>query len=206
VFRIIPINPADYHLLGIKWRVFYYYDRAMPMGCSSSCSTFETFSTAVEWIAWEKLLIDKLLHLLDDFLIISSTYFVCKAHFDLFIILCDFLGIPIAPDKIFGPSTTLTFTGIELDSLKWEACLPKDKIEKCVQCIASFLTRKKVTLKELQSLIGLLNFACLVVTPGCAFLRRLIDLTCGISQPHFFIRLNCNVKDDLRLWHFFIFF
>ena len=49
-FRIIPINPADYHLLGIKWRQFYYYDRAMPMGCSSSCRTFEAFSTAVEWI------------------------------------------------------------------------------------------------------------------------------------------------------------
>ena len=38
-FRIIPINPADYHLLGIKWRELYYYDRAMPMGCSSSCRT-----------------------------------------------------------------------------------------------------------------------------------------------------------------------
>jgi hypothetical protein len=69
-FRIIPINPADYHLSDIKWREFYYYDHAMPMGCSSSCHPFETFSTAGEWIAREKLLIDKLLHLLDDFLII----------------------------------------------------------------------------------------------------------------------------------------
>jgi hypothetical protein len=201
-FRIIPINPADYHLSDIKWREFYYYDRAMPMGCSSSCHPFETFSTAGEWIAREKLLIDKLLHLLDDFLIISSTYFVCKAN--LFIILCDFLGIPIAPDKTFGPSTTLTFAGIELDALKWEAHLPKDKIEKCVQCIASFLTCKNVTLKELKSLIGLLNFACSVVTPGRAFLRRLIDLTRRISQPHFFIRLNRNVKGDLRIWQTFL--
>ena len=81
--------------------------------------------------------------------------------------------------------------------------MPKDKIEKCVQCIASFLTRKKVTLKELQSLIGLLNFACSVVTPGRAFLGRLIDLTRGISQPHFFIWLNSNVKDNLRIWQTF---
>ena len=116
----------------------------MPMGCLSSCRTFETFSRAVEWIAREKLLIDKLLHLLDDFLIIPSTYFVCKAHLDLFIILCDFLGIPIAPDKIFGLSTTLTFAGIELDSLKWEARLPIDKIEKCVQCNTSFLLVKRL--------------------------------------------------------------
>ena len=33
----------------------YYYDKCMPMGCASSCKTFEAFSTAVEWIAQEKL-------------------------------------------------------------------------------------------------------------------------------------------------------
>ena len=35
-FRIFPINPQDYHLLGIKWNGQYYYDKCMPMGCSSS--------------------------------------------------------------------------------------------------------------------------------------------------------------------------
>ena len=44
--------------------------------------------------------------------------------------------------------------------------------------------RQKVTLRELQSLIGLLNFACLVVVPGTAFLRRLINLTIGVKRPH----------------------
>ena len=33
-FRIIPINPSDYDLLGIFWQGQYYYDRAMPMGCA----------------------------------------------------------------------------------------------------------------------------------------------------------------------------
>ena len=91
-----------------------------------------------------------------------------------------------------------------MDSLTWEARLPQEGVDKCVQSIAGFLTRKKVTLKELQSLIGLLNFACSVVTPGCAFLRRLIDLTRGISQPHFFICLNRPVKSDLRIWQTFL--
>ena len=36
-FRIIPINPRDYHLLGIKWNGQYFYNRFMPMGCASSC-------------------------------------------------------------------------------------------------------------------------------------------------------------------------
>lgn len=61
-----------------------------------------------------------------------------------------------------------------------------------------------MTLKELQSLIGLLNFACLVVVPGRTFLRRLIDLTCGISQPHHQIHLNCEARADLDMWSHFL--
>ena len=40
-FRIIPIHSQDYSLLGIKWADKYYFDRCLPMGCSSSCAIFE---------------------------------------------------------------------------------------------------------------------------------------------------------------------
>ena len=83
-FRIIPIHPNDYPLLEIKWLGRFYYDRCMAMGCSSSCKTFETFSTAVEWIARHKQKIDKIVHLLDDFLFVSSYHTQCQTYFDLF--------------------------------------------------------------------------------------------------------------------------
>ena len=83
-FRIIPIRPQDYNLLGIFWRGLYYYDRCMLMGCSSSCKTFEIFSSAIEWITQKKLHIDHVLHLLDDFLIVSPTHNLCKQQLDLF--------------------------------------------------------------------------------------------------------------------------
>ena len=50
-FRIIPIHPDDYHLLGMTWNNSYFFDRCLPMGCSSSCAIFEAFSTALEWLA-----------------------------------------------------------------------------------------------------------------------------------------------------------
>ena len=34
-FRIIPIHPNDYPLLGMKWVNLYYFDRCLPMGCSN---------------------------------------------------------------------------------------------------------------------------------------------------------------------------
>ena len=66
----------------------------------------------------------------------------------------------MAPEKRVGPSFVLSFAGIELDTMKMEARLPEDKLAKCRSLILEFLTKKKVTLTKLQSLIGLLNFTC----------------------------------------------
>lgn len=65
---------------------------------------------------------------------------------------------------------------------------------------------KKVTLKDMQSItcISLLNFACSVVVPGRTFLRRLINLTCGLTNLKFYIRLNKESRADLETWAMFI--
>ena len=203
-FRIIPISPRDHNLLGIKWKGEYYYDKCMPMGCSSSCRTFELFSNALEWVTRNKLKINNLIHMLDDFLFVAKSFKLCQQQLLLFVKLCDYLGVPIAPEKTCGPATVLSFVGIELDTIKMEARLPEDKVLKCKHLISDFLRRKKVTLREVQSLAGLLNFACSVVLPGRAFLRRLADLTIGIRSPFHYIRLKSEVKADLRVWGDFL--
>lgn len=48
--------------------------------------------------------------------------------------------------------------------------------------------------------MGLLNFTCLVVVPGRAFLRRMIDLTKGVKKPHHHIYLSRGAKLDVMLW------
>lgn len=199
-FRIIPISPKDYNLLGIKFDGLFYYDKCMPMGCSSSCKTFETFSSAINWIGIYKLGIQHLLHILDDFLFVAPSLSLCQQQLDIFLQFCHYVGIPIAPEKTVGACTTLTFAGIELDTILQEARLPLDKLDKGRALISHFLTRKKVTLKELQSLNGFLNFACSVVLPGRAFLRRLINLTMGITKSHHLLRLTREVKLDLHVW------
>jgi hypothetical protein len=82
--------------------------------------------------------------------------------------------------------------------------LPECKLIKVRESVQSAKRRKKITLHDLQSLIGLLNFACLVVVPGRTFLRRLIDLTCGVSNPNHYIRLTCEARADLHMWSNFV--
>ena len=162
------------------------------------------FSTAPEWTAQKKWHIPYILHLLDDFLIVSPSEASCQHQLDNFLMFCSYLGIPMAPEKTVGPSTTLAFASIELDTALMEACLPQEKLDKCRELLSAFLRRRKVTLQEIQSLTGLLNFACTVVVPGRAFLRRLIDLTIGVRKPHFLIRLSSEVKQDLLVWQSFL--
>ena len=198
-FRLIPVSPSDYNLLGISWRNKFYVDRNLAMGLSSSCQIFESFSLALEWIACVKLNIPGILHLLDDFPIVSRSLSSCENRQT-----CDDIGVPMAPEKTVGPSFVLSFAGIELDTIKMEAQLPEDKLTKCCSLIREFLTKKKVTLTELQSLIGLLNFTCSVIVPGRPFLHRLINLTVGVERPHHFIPLNRKTKADLCLWLTFL--
>lgn len=81
-----------------------------------------------------------------------------------------------------------------------EARLPHDKLEKCRNMLQDFLKRRKVSLREMQSLIGLLNFTCSVVLPGRTFLRRMINVTVGVRRPTHLIRLKRDMKGDLNMW------
>ena len=199
-FRIIPIHPADYSLLGLKWDNMYYFDRSLAMGLSSSCAICEAFSTALEWLSINHLGARAVLHILDDFLFIAQSKGQCEHDLDNFILMCNYLGVPLAPEKTVGPETVLQFSGITLDSVRQGARLPEDKLLKCRAMLQNFQALRSVCLKELQSLIGLLNFTCLVVVPGRAFLRRMIDLTKGVNKPHHHIRLSRGAKLDIMLW------
>ena len=85
-----------------------FADRCLPMGATTSCKTYETFSTAIEWIAQQKLNIEYIMHLLDDFLLVVPSYDSCAKQLDRFLQFCSAIGLPMAPEKTCGPSTTLS--------------------------------------------------------------------------------------------------
>lgn len=203
-FRIIPIHPSQRHLLGFKWKNQFYYDKCLPMGLAESCRIFEAFSTAIEWAAYRHCKASAIVHVLDDFLFIESSLSQCAQSLQNFTKLCSEIGVPLAPDKTFGPDQVMPFLGITLDTILQEARLPLDKLDECRNLCRAFQNKKKITLKELQSIIGKLQFATSVVVPGRPFLRRLIDLTKGIRKPSYKIRLNSGGRADLNMWSEFL--
>ncbi|XP_033738733.1 uncharacterized protein LOC117326194 isoform X1 [Pecten maximus] len=133
-FRLIPIHPKDYNLLGFQIDDKFYFDKVLPMGCSISCRLFEAFSSALHWIMETKFKAAGVVHILDEFLFIAPPgTSKCQEDLDNFLEFCRCTHIPIKDSKTVLPCTLLTFLGIELDSSKMEARLPMDKIMKARQ-------------------------------------------------------------------------
>ncbi|XP_056017308.1 uncharacterized protein LOC130053772 [Ostrea edulis] len=173
-YKLIPVHPDNFNLFGFALDDGFYFDKTLPMGLSYSCQLFEVFSTSLHWIAENKLGIQGCVHILDDFLFVSpAPARLCQVGLDRFMTMAERIGLPIKQEKTVLPTTCLVFMGLELDTVAMEIRLP---LEKCRKMVKKFMARNWTTLRELQSLIGLLNYACAVVLPGRTFLRRITDL------------------------------
>ena len=66
--------------------------------------------------------------------------------------------------------------------------------------IHTLLNSAHYTLKQLQHVIGMLQWANTVVTPGRPFLRHLIDATKGLQCPFARITITKWMRADLQMW------
>lgn len=106
----------------------------------------------------------------------------------------------MASEKTVFPSISLDFLGIHIDTILLQFQLPEAKVEKAKLSIILLLHQKKVSLKEFQSLLGLLAFASCIMPVGRIFLRRLSLATSGLKSPFSHISLTLDLKDDLLIW------
>lgn len=200
-FRLLPVHPGDFDLLGFKIEDKYYVNKCLPMGCAVSCKIFEKFSTFLHWLVEKKTGLNTLDHYLDDFIFVGKERTnQCKKLMGAFSSLCKDLGIPIAENKSVGPVTVLTFLGLEIDTEEMVIRVPKEKCDLLVSELEYYLKQDRITLKKLQSLVGSLNFFGKAIRCARAFNRRFYDLTTHVKRPHHFIKLNLEVKEDIEVW------
>ena len=129
---------------------------------------------------------------------------ICQQYLTKFLELASDVGIPIKHSKTVHPTTDTIVHGIRINTVEMSMSLPDDKCASIKEKILSLYKRKKCTVQEIQSLVGSLNFACLVVVPGRPFLRRMIDLTRGANNKNHYIRINKEARANMSAWLQFI--
>ena len=136
-YRIVPVHPSDRWMLGIYWNGGVFVVAALPFGLRSAPKIFNALADAVEWMA--------------------KRQGKCESNLLALKELCTLLGIPLAEEKVEGPSTSLTFLGIEIDTVAGEVRLPRAKLELLVQELEVWKRRKRCTKRELLLITGKLQ-------------------------------------------------
>ena len=115
-YRNVSVHPTDRYLLGMQWKDMIYIDTALPFGLRSAPKIFCALSDALEYILLQAG-ISSCLHYIDDFLTLGAPDSQeCAHNLRVLTDICKVLGIPLAIEKIEGPSVCIIFLGIELDA------------------------------------------------------------------------------------------
>ena len=194
-FRLLPVHPSDRHLLAMDWDRGLYINTCLPFRLRSAPKLLNVLADLLSWILTQK----RISHYLDDFLLLGPPgSSACANNLAAIKEVRSTPGIPLALEKVEGPSHSLTFLGITLDTQQMMAHLPKDKLQRIRTLLAAWLKKRKATKKEIHSLVGLLEHATKVVKPGRTFVARMYNEAARLRCLSFFTGLSKGFQSDLR--------
>ncbi|XP_027136074.1 uncharacterized protein LOC113746034 [Larimichthys crocea] len=203
-FKVLPIHPDYWHLFGVLWKGAFYFAVRLTFGCKSSPKIFDSLSEALCWILINNHKLPYVIHLLDDFLTVTPPSLPPSHGLTTMVSVFTDLGVPLSAEKTEGPSTSLEFLGITLDSISLQASLPIEKIHRTSLRISNFLLAHRCTKRQLLSLLGHLNYAIRIIPQGRSFLSHLLSIATSTPNLHDHITLNEASKMELKLWHHFL--
>ena len=181
-FRQVPGKPSQFRWLLMKaehptttGEVFYFVDKCMPFGTSISCAIFQEISNALYHIIMYRLNSERkaITNYLDDFLFMALIKSLCNNMVNRFTQLCSEINMPLSVEKTELASTLIVFLGILLDGDRKIMIVPEEKKERATFLLQHLLNKSKATVKQIQSIAGLLNFLTKAIVPGRVFIRRM---------------------------------
>ncbi|CAG2223265.1 unnamed protein product [Mytilus edulis] len=102
--------------------------------------------------------------------------------------------------KIDGPAQKLIFLGVLIDTGEMTLSLPDRKLADFHGLLQTFQNKRRATKRQLESLIGSLNWASQVIQGGRSFMRRMIDLKNTLKNHSDKALLNSDFSADLEWW------
>jgi hypothetical protein len=174
-YRIIPLRESDYSLMGFNWNDETYMECFLPFGLSSACAIYERLAAAIEKIGKEVFGLKLTVHYLDDTIVCDLNQAGCDEAAACFRAILEMLGMAVNYKKVTEAAMICIYLGIEVDAIKKEVRIPDEKMARVKELLREWEAKEKCTLKEMQSLVGVLQHLCRAIKPGRLFVRRFID-------------------------------
>ena len=145
---VYPPPPQDRLLLGMYWNDAVYVDATLPFGLRSAPLIFSALADAVLW-GMQQSGVKCVFHYLDDYITVAAPgtgeY---ERNMQTMHELCQDLGLPVAKEKDEGPTTSLQFLGLVLDTRAMEIRLSHLKLVQLQVTLEAWRGREKPVKNE----------------------------------------------------------
>ncbi|CAC5399094.1 unnamed protein product [Mytilus coruscus] len=111
----------------------------------------------------------------------------------------DSCGLEESVEKASSPSHRMSFLGVWFDTEKMTMEVTPDRLVEIFDLVSFWLNKDTASLKEVQSLIGKLNFIASCVRPGRIFISRILNFLREFKNEDYVLEVSLELKHDL-LW------
>ena len=203
-FRQIKICPSQYNLVSYIWKKHIFCDTVLSMGAKSSAYCCQRVTNAISFIMFQIGVC--ILNYLDD---LASADTVEKASFSFNTLraILNKCGIEEAKNKACPPSTVMIFIGILFNTVKMTIEVTPERLQEIKFLLNTWLNKETACLKEVQSLLGKLNFIAACVRPGRIFISRMLKWLRALhleESRHKQVQIPNFVKKDVMWWYKFL--
>jgi hypothetical protein len=202
-YRQLPIHPDDWHLFGFVCEDLLFIDTYLPFGCRSSGCIWERYAQAAQWILSRHYGIHRTARWVDDFLLVldaaqsKELVSVARKAFDD-------IGMPMDRGKEVGPSNELTYIGYLINTVGLTIGVPTEKRESALKLLEASMGQRKISVEDLESLIGKLQFNEKAVRKGRSYLynlrQQLIKAQKANAHSWHRIKFSSAAKQELKWW------
>lgn len=199
-FRQNPLDPIDYGLIGVFWKGLYFFDVNSPQGLRTGAMFCQRFTNSIRYIMNKMGYF--LLNYLDDLHGCELEDKVWDSFHALIRLMRD-INRDIAHSKTTEPTDVIEVLGIWFDVVLQIIVVSPDRMSEIMLLFDDWRFKSHATKKEMQKLIGKLQFVAKCVRPGRVFIARLLRWMHRMNDSEYKC-LNDNTRADIKWWYYMI--
>ena len=199
-FKQVGLDPADIELFGIMWDKMVFFYRVLVMGHRITPYIMQRVSSLIMYL--HNQLGYFLLNYIDDYIGAETAEVAQTAYEALGRIMQD-IGAAEATEKAVPPSTRVEFLGVMFDTVKGTMEVTPERLHQIVMETETLYIKESVTRKDLERIVGKLQFVAACVRPGRVFISRLLNKIRSIhdDKEH---NMDSQTRKDLFWWKTFL--
>ena len=171
-YRQLRVDPSDWPLLGFMNGNDFYFDLCPPFGLRTSALCMQRTAEAISWVHGQRGFVSR--PYLDDFGGAEASRGRAETALQTLQDVMSELGVCEAKHKICRPSQRMIWLGLWYDTIAMTVSIPEAKLSEIMQVLREWESKKRASQREMQQLLGLLQFVASVSPATRIFTNRML--------------------------------